>query len=96
MATTLNFTKEGDVYIAEQTVNAPYALHIERSEPSSFSIKQRSTDSGQYASCWNVPDRVSMSATVIDWSFDHTIYPMHVRFESGSEVTSAEITEAQS
>lgn len=36
MATTLNFTKEGDVYIAEQTVNAPYALHIERSEPSSF------------------------------------------------------------
>lgn len=23
-----------------------------------------------------------MSATVIDWSFDHTIYPMHVRFDS--------------
>lgn len=94
MATTLNFTKEGDVYIAEQTVNAPYALHIERSEPSSFSIKQRSTDSGEYASCWVVPDRID-GATVIDWSFDHTIYPMHVRFESGSEVTSATLTEAE-
>lgn len=95
MATTLNFTKEGDVYIAEQTVNAPYALHIERSEPSSFSIKQRSTDSGEYASCWELSDRVKKGATVIDWSFDHTIYPMHVRFESGSEVTTATLTEAE-
>lgn len=94
MATTLSFTKQGDVYIAEQTVNAPYALHIERSEPGTFAIKQRSTGTGEYAPCWELSDRVKNGATVIDWSFDHTIYPMHVRFESGSEVTSATLTEA--
>lgn len=95
MATTLNFTKEGNVYMAEQTVNAPYALHVERSEPSSFSIKQRSTDAGEYAPCWDVPDRVCMGAPVIDWVFDHSFYPMHVRFESDTEVSTATLTEVQ-
>ena len=93
MATTLSFTKQGDVYVSEQTVNAPYALHIERSEPGTFAIKQRSAESGEYAPCWGIPDRVSMGSTVIDWSFDHGVYPMHVRFESESEVTSATLTE---
>lgn len=93
---TLNFTKQGEVYVAEQTVNAPYALHIERDNPGYFSISQRSTSAGSYAPCWTVPDRVSKNSPVIDWSFDHVVYPMHVRFESETQVTSAEITEAQS
>lgn len=59
-------------------------------------IYQRGTDRGQYASCAIGPYLAQSQDQVIDWSFDHTIYPMHVRFESGSEVTSATLTEAQS
>lgn len=91
---TFNFTKQGEVYVAEQTVNAPYALHIERDNPGSFSIFQRSTSTGNYAPCWTVPDRVSKCAPVIDWSFDHVVYPMYVKFESETQVTTATLTEA--
>lgn len=92
----LQFTQNGKDWIAETTVNAPYHLHLERKEGSSkFMIYQRGTDSGQYANCVIGPYLAQNQGQVIDWSFDHTIYPMHVRFESGSEVTSATLTEAE-
>ena len=46
--TTLSFTQDGTRYIAEATVNHPYALHLEREDSGKFMIYQRSTDTGQY------------------------------------------------
>ena len=91
----LQFTQNGNQWIAETTVNAPYNLHIERKGAGKFMIYQRGTDSGQYAPCVIGSYLAQNQGQVIDWSFDHTIYPMHVRFESGSEVTSATLTEAE-
>lgn len=89
---TLNFTKEGDKYVAEATVNGDYALHVERKDDGYFVISQRSTATGQYKDCLGE----SSAGLVIDHAFGHGVYPsggMHLRFESASEVTMAEINE---
>lgn len=47
----LNFTLQGDRYVAEETVNADYALHLERKAGGGFYILQRSSDDGMFVSC---------------------------------------------
>lgn len=91
---------DNGMYFAEATVAGPYALHVEKEAPEegkqgTFAIYQRSVDSGEYAPCYPVPRHVSMGASVIDWTFDHGVYPMNVRFESETEVTSATLTEGE-
>lgn len=44
----LNFTLQGDRYVAEETVNADYALHLERKAGGGFYILQRSSDDGMF------------------------------------------------
>ena len=94
---TLNFTKNGDKWVAEATVNKDYILHVERASGGSFSVYQRSTSSGQYKACSPLPASIVYDAgQVIDYAFGHGVYPsggIHLRFESGSEVTMAEINE---
>lgn len=94
MSKEISFVKQGDIYVADVKVNNDYSLHIERVRAGSFNIRQRSTDSGLYMKC-KLPDILQMPGQVIDYSFSHGVYPMNVRFESGSEVTSASLTEAQ-
>lgn len=94
---TLNFTKSGNVWVAEATVHGDYVIHVERKRPGRFYISQRSAASGQYAPCFIIPPQVKETAgAVIDHAFGHGVYPsggMHVRFASESEVTAAEINE---
>ena len=90
----LQFTQNGNFWVAETTVNADYNLHIERSVPGSFKIYQRGTADGEYVDCRGVPDYSFQRD--IDHDFRHLVYPKHLRIESGSEVTSATLTEAQS
>lgn len=59
-------------------------------------IYQRGTDSGQYATCNIGTDLAYNQGQVIDHDFQHGVYPKYIRIESGSEVTSATLTEAQS
>ena len=94
MATqTLNFQKDGSQWIAETTVTGDYNLHIERVSSGSFSIKQRSTDTGQYVTCrLQTPESMKLSYPneVIDEAFSHGVYPeggIHIRIVSGSKVT---------
>ena len=47
----LNFTLQGDRYVAEETVNADYALHLERKAGGGFCTLQRSSDDGMFVSC---------------------------------------------
>lgn len=92
MANTLKFNQQGKVWVCETVVNADYALHIERVSPGKFNIYQRSTDSGQYALCV-IPRFLYSTGQVIDWTFGHGYYPMHIRIESETEVTSATLSE---
>ena len=80
----LNFTLQGDRYVAEETVNADYALHLERKAGGGFYILQRSSDDGMYN-----------PGQFIDWCFGHGVYPMHIRIESMTEVTKGTIREAE-
>ena len=95
MAKELNFTKDGSKWVAEATVAADYHLRVERAAGvSPFNIKQRAADSGQWMDCMPMPYNVW--GQVVDWTFRHGVYPaegLHVRFESGTEVTSATLWE---
>ena len=93
MATTLSFTQQGRVWIAEATVNADYNLHIERESSGSFSMEQKGVEQGEYVECRGVPD-FSFKKN-IDHDFQHGVYPKYIRIESGSEVTIATLTEAE-
>ena len=94
MATTLNFTKQAHgKYVAEAVVNGPFNLHIERVEDGTFDIKQRTTEEGQYADCFGVLPSL-FYRKVIDYDYEQLIFPKHIRIESGSEVTTATLTEA--
>ena len=42
----LQFTQEGNVWVAEETVNNDYSLHLERKKGGYFHIFQRSSDTG--------------------------------------------------
>ena len=77
----LNFTLQGDRYVAEETVNADYALH-------------RSSDDGMFVSC-PLPAGLYNPGQFIDWCFGHGVYPMHIRIESMTEVTKGTIREAE-
>lgn len=89
----LQFKKSGSVYVAEATVNKPYNLHLERARGGMFMIYQRGTESGKYAPCQPIAPNIYQGGQVLDWTFDHVHYPMHVRFESETEVTMGTLTE---
>lgn len=82
----LNFTLQGDRYVAEETVNADYALHLERKAGGGFYILQRSSDDGMFVSC-PLPAGLYNPGQFIDWCFGHGVYPMHIRIESMTEVS---------
>lgn len=90
----LTFNKVGDLYIAEATVNKDYALHIEKSDIKGFfTMEQRSTADGKYASC-EIPLSIQDGYwTTLDYVFSHGFYPMAVRFKSNVPITKAEINE---
>lgn len=96
MATTLSFTKNGDVWEATAKVTGDYNLHIERKLGGSFNIFQRATESGQWKVCAGMPSWMNYNAgQVIDWAFSHGVYPeggLAIRIESGSEVTSGTLS----
>ncbi|WP_418818066.1 hypothetical protein [Paraprevotella clara] len=90
----LNFTLQGDRYVAEETVNADYALHLERKAGGGFYILQRSSDDGMFVSC-PLPAGLYNPGQFIDYCFGHGVYPMHIRIESMTEVTKGTIREAE-
>lgn len=89
---TLNFSKQGDFYVAEATVNNDYNLHIEREQFGVFFMQQKFAGD-DYGTC-NLPSVISNGNwKAMDYTFSHGMYPMKVRFKSLSEVKKAEINE---
>ena len=90
---TLEFTQQGDLYVAEVTVNNDYNIHIEREKGGFLYLEQRSTSTGRFASC-GLPSGISNGYwSTLDYTFAHGFYPMTVRIKSTSRVTMAEIQE---
>lgn len=89
---TLNFSKQGDFYVAEATVNNDYNLHIEREQFGVFFMQQKFTGD-DYGTC-NLPSVISNGNwKVLDYSFSHGVYPMSIRIKSSSKVNSAVLQE---
>lgn len=98
-AKTLQFTKDGNKWVCETTVNNDYNLHIERVKAGGIWFFQRSTQEGQYVVCNGpgIPNPYT-AGQVIDHAFGHGVYPatgMNIRIESETEVTGATLTEAE-
>ena len=97
--TTLTFNKQKDhadrdYWIAETTVNADYGIHIERKEKGKFRVRQRFTDSGEYAES-NAPYSLTDVRDVIEVFMQHGIYPMHLQIISYSEPVLGVIKEVE-
>lgn len=89
----LSFSKQGNKWVAEQQVNANFALHIERKAGGGFWIYQRHGASGEFMNC-RLPPELVRPGQVVDWTFLDGIYPVTIRIESETEVTTATLTEA--
>lgn len=92
---SLNFELLGSEWIARETVQNDYSLHLEREAPGLFGIRQRSSSTGRYSPCI-LPSSLARCGEVIDHSFGHGVYPMQIEIVSTSKVTMGEIREAES
>lgn len=104
----LNFVKNEDTqkYVAEVVVNADFNIHLERTSGGGLEIYQKN---GEYTEVVDgrtatergfdvvaVPNTVPYNSGIIfDYDFSALVYPKTIRIESGSEVTSGILTEAE-
>ena len=56
-ARELQFSQQGKEWVAEETVNNDYSLHLERKKGGYFHISQRSSDTGTFVPCALPPGR---------------------------------------
>lgn len=97
--TTLTFDKQKDehgkdFWIAETAVSGDYGIHIERKGKGTFRVRQRFTDSGEFAES-NVPYSLTDVRKTIEVFMEHGIYPLHIQIISYSEVLSGAIKEKE-
>lgn len=104
----LIFTKNVNtqMYVAEAVVNANFNIHLERTGDGGLNFYQKN---GEYTEAIDdrsatkrgfdavaVPNTVPLnSGLVFDYDFDALVYPKTIRIESGSEVISGILTEAE-
>lgn len=87
----LNFTKDGDLWVAEFSVNGNVNLHIERAEGGYLSIGQR-TAGNKYA---YIADAHQLdSKLTIDEDIQGVVYPKNIKVASAVKPTVAIVTEA--
>ncbi|WP_277232040.1 hypothetical protein [Phocaeicola salanitronis] len=89
---TLNFTKNGDKWVAEATVNKDYMLYLQKSQMACLKIFQRQEETDEWGQC---DTRVYpfLNYSTVCYRLSHGAYPMHVRFECDAEVLEGRITE---
>lgn len=91
----LNFveTIEGKEWVAEFVVTNNFNLHIERAERGRLVVSQRGTDSGEYATTFAKGEYEG--AAIFDYDFGALVYPKWIKIESGSEVVTCTVTQAE-
>jgi hypothetical protein len=75
----IQFTKQGNTFVAEFEVNADFNLHIEKSRSGYLYMQQRST-SGKWDSVRNF--QAADSDYIIDYDFTALVYPKQIRLVS--------------
>lgn len=75
----IQFTKQGNTYVAEFEVNADFNLHIEKSRSGYLYMRQRST-SGKWDSVRNF--QVAENDYIVDYDFTALVYPKQIRLVS--------------
>ena len=83
-------TIEGKEWVAEFTATGNFNLHLERETNGSLIVKQRGTETGEYAAAF--VKGVYEGQRVFDYDFGALVYPKWIRIESGSKVVSGTIT----
>lgn len=82
----LNFTKEGNKWVAEFEAPSDFNLHIEREQVAYINIMQRGSSNGEY----DLAKSFSADKT-FDYDFGALVYPKYIKVVSGSEVVSASV-----
>ena len=67
---TLNFTRQGEIYVAETIVTGDYLLHLERTNSGWLKMYQCSTSDGQFAPCF-MPNNPFVAGEIYDWAYSH-------------------------
>ena len=87
--TDIQFTKQGNTYVAEFEVNADFNLHIEKSRSGYLYMRQRST-SGKWDSVRNF--QVAENDYTVDYDFTALVYPKQIRLVSEYTPTMCALT----
>lgn len=85
----IQFTKQGNTYVAEFEVNADFNLHIEKSRSGYLYMRQRST-SGKWDSVRNF--QVAENDYIVDYDFTALVYPKQIRLVSEYAPTMCALT----
>lgn len=91
---TLNFAKEGSVWVAEASVTKDYVLYMDRKAGGETKIFQRTDEGDKWAQC-DTRRHPFLEYSTVCYKLMHGVYPVHIRIESKSEVVSAKITEVE-
>ena len=89
----LNFTKQGNDYVAEFEVAGDFNLHLERQTMSPLNVEQRTSASGEYAVIKGMDDY--SYDKVIDLDFIGGVYPKYIRISCVTMPTMAIVTTAE-
>lgn len=90
----LKFTKDGDKWVAEATVNKDYMLYMKKTQMAGLHVQQRQDSADEWAEC-DTRAHPSLNYATVCYRMSHGTYPMQVRFESDAEVVSAKVTEVE-
>lgn len=97
---TLEFTKQGDIYVAEFTADAPFSLHVERDRVGYIEMLQNSVTGGKYDTVREF--KVNAGDPVFDFDSGDFLGTKFIRIESevlptfAAVTTSGEVTEIKS
>lgn len=91
MTTPLTFKEIGGAWVAELKVQGTFGLHIERPEPAAVLLRQRTTETGDFAPMMYAPEALR-HMPVIDLEIGGgEVFPKWVRIELGTEPSSAAV-----
>ena len=85
----LNFSKNGNVYVAEFEASSDFNLHVERVGEGSLTVLQSGVSGGMYEQAYSVS---RYNGLVFDRDFGALVYPKYIKVVSDNPVTNATVT----
>lgn len=88
----LEFTKQGNQFVAEFNAPGTFNIHVEREGTSSFTIEVRTSETGKFAAVKGSSEYAFDK--VIDMDVPGYVFPKRIRLSCGEKPTLAIITSA--